>query len=161
MKTIKREWLESQNACKSSLLYVIENNYIGLSPAKFIHKLMTENRFSDANWLIVRCMNRKQKLAYAIFAAEQVIDIYEKKYPGNDKPRNAIEAAKKVLKYDSKKNRDTAADAAHAAAYTAYAAHAAAYAADAAADAAKNRVLKQCADIVRERYDAPEIKGDE
>jgi len=112
MKTVTKKWLDSKEACQSSLNYVVENGYIGLSPVDFIRKLMTADRFSDANWLIVRCMNRKQRLAYAIFAAEQVISIYEKKYPNNDKPRKAIEAAKKVLRYDSKKNRSAAESAA-------------------------------------------------
>ena len=81
-------------------------------------------------------MTKKQYVAYAIFAAEQVIDIYEKQYPIDDRPRMAIEAAKKVLKRDTKKNRAHAAYAAYAAyAACAHAAHAA-NAANAAADAA-------------------------
>jgi hypothetical protein len=90
---------------------------------------------------------KKDSVAFAIYAAELVIDIYEKKYPGDKRPRQAIEAAKKVLKSDTKKNRNAAYAAAYAAyaadaaadaaAYAAaYAANAAAYAADAAANAA-------------------------
>jgi hypothetical protein len=73
----------------------------------------------------------------AIYAAELVIDIYEKQYPNDKRPREAIEAAKKVLEKDTKKNRDAAdaaADAAYAAADAARAAYAAARA---AADAAR------------------------
>ncbi len=58
----------------------------------------------------------------AIYAAEQVISIYEKEYPDDKRPRRAIQAAKKYLKNPT-------------AARAAYAADAAAYAAD-AADAA-------------------------
>jgi len=74
---------------------------------------------------------QKDSVALAIYVAELVIDIYEKKYPNDDRPRKAIEAAKKWLRKPSA----AAAYAAHAAAYAAYAAHAA-YAADAAAHAA-------------------------
>ena len=69
-------------------------------------------------------------VSYAVFAAEEVIDIYEKKYPDNDKPRRAIEAAKRCINNPSKENK------AAAAAYAADAADAAAAAYAAAADAA-------------------------
>jgi hypothetical protein len=86
-------------------------------------------------------MNKKQAVQYAIFAAEQVIDIYERKYPNDKRPRNAIEAAKAYLKNPSKKTKAYAADAGYAATYAAgygagYAATYAAVAAAAAADAA-------------------------
>jgi hypothetical protein len=84
-------------------------------------------------------MKRKQYLKYAVYAARQVLNIYEKEYPNDDRPRKAIEAAKKCIKNDTEKNRDAAyaayaaaAAAAAAASYAAYAASAAAAASDAA-----------------------------
>ena len=62
-----------------------------------IKRLMKEKRYDWANWLIARLLSRDNKTRYAIFAAEQVIGIYEKKYPNDDRPRKAIEAAKAVL----------------------------------------------------------------
>ena len=83
---------------------------------------------------------KKDSLKFAIYSAELVLKTFEDKYPTDKRPREAIEAAKKVLFKDTKKNRDAAyaaAYAAHAAAYAAaYAAHAAAYAAYDAAYAA-------------------------
>ena len=73
------------------------------------------------NWIIVRKMKYRQRIRYAIYAAEQVIKIYEEKYPDDNRPRKAIQAAKKVLKENNKKNRFTA--------YTAYTDALAAYAA--------------------------------
>jgi hypothetical protein len=89
-------------------------------------------------WLFTRLMTRRQCIEIAIFSAEQVIDVYERKYGSNDaRPRNAIDAAKAVLKSDTKKNRDKAYAAAWSAAYAATAAaYASANAAYAAADAA-------------------------
>jgi hypothetical protein len=88
-----------------------------------------------ANWLVARLMDSKQRIRYAVFAAELALPIFEKKYPDDDKPRKAIEAAKKCLENDTEENREAAyyaADAASAA-YAAYAAYSAAYdAADAA-----------------------------
>ena len=63
------------------------------------------------------------KILFAILCAEQVISIYENKYPNDDRPQKAIQAAKDYLKL---KTQNAAAIAA---------AHAAAYAADAAAHA--------------------------
>ena len=76
---------------------------------------------------------KEDSVGFAIFAAEQVIEIFEKKYPNDDRPRNAIEAAKAYIV--ALKSGDT--NAAYTAAYAAaYAAYAAAYAADAASAAA-------------------------
>jgi len=130
MKTITTKFLESHNACKAGMVWVTKNKLIGMPAIDFLNKLIEADKLDWANWLIVRVMNKKQKVQYAIFAAEQVIDIYEKKYPTDDRPRKAIEAAKEYLAHPSVKNK-TAAKTADAAA-TAYAATAT-YAADAAA----------------------------
>jgi hypothetical protein len=139
---ITTTFLKEKNACSEELQYVIRNNFIGLDRIDFLKKLMGHDKYQWANWLIVRTMTKPQYVAYAIFAAEQVIDIFEKKYPDDKRPRKAIDAAKKWLKNRTDENA-AAADAA-AAAYAAYAAYAAddaaayaaayaAYAADAAA----------------------------
>jgi len=130
-KTITVNWLNKINACSDAVeafKYQKETDSI-----KVLKGAMKIDRFDWANWLIARLMNRKQKLAYSIFAAESVIDIFEKKYPDDKRPRNAIEAAKKVLKSDTKKNRAAAYSAASSAAYSASsAAYSAAYSADSA-----------------------------
>jgi len=95
----------------------------------------------------------KINILHAIYCAEAVLPIYENKYPNDNRPRLAIEAAKTVLKYPTEENKakakaaawaaDDAADdagfASHAAAYAAAraATWAAAWAADAAANAIK------------------------
>ena len=135
MEKVTKKFLESHNACSSEMAWVTKNKLIGLSGIDFVNKLMESEKYEWANWLIVRLMNKKQKVQYAIFAAEQVLYIFEKKYPGDLRPRKAIEAAKAYLNNPSEKTK--AADAAYAAyaAAAAYAAYAAA-AADAAAAAA-------------------------
>src|ERR1700690_153782 len=40
---------------------------------------------------------KKDSVAFAIYAAELVLPNFEKQYPGDLRPREAIEAAKKVL----------------------------------------------------------------
>ena len=48
---------------------------------------------------------KKDSVSLAIFAAELVLKNYEKEYPNDLRLREAIEAAKKVLKQDNEKNK--------------------------------------------------------
>ena len=120
MTTISIAWLKKKNACFEAVEKFdrqTETNAITL-----IKTMMErEYRLDWANWLIVRIMTRPQYLQYAIYSAEQVIGIFEKKYPNDKRPRMAIEAVKKVLKKDTEKNRAHAANAAYAANTAAYA----------------------------------------
>jgi hypothetical protein len=163
---ITLEYLKKNHACANSIIEFKKLNKSNMTIKKIFELLLKnpyiitvnneeENKLSWANWLICRILNRKQKVQYAVFAAKKVIDIFEKKYPNDDRPRKAIEAAQKWIKNSTEKNKkaaaaaadaavataavyaaDAAAAAAAAAAYAADAAAAAAAAADAAADAA-------------------------
>jgi hypothetical protein len=108
-------------------------------------EITKKERLQWASWLIVRLMDHKQKVGYAIFAAELVINYYESEYPNDDRPRKAIESA--IAYIAGKKPAHTAAYAAanaaraadYAADYAAYsAAHAAAYSAYSAANSANS-----------------------
>jgi len=132
---ITKAFLESKHACEKGMEYVTGMNLLDKQHGYFLEKLVEAGKLDYALWLLPRIMKRKQVLAYAIFAAEQVIEIFEKKHPDDKRPRAAIDAAKVVLKRNTKANRDKArAAAAYAAA--AAAAHADAADADAAVDAA-------------------------
>ena len=61
---ITREWLAQKN-----------NDGISLVKA-----LIKEEKYSWANWLIVRIMNKGQKVTYAIYAARRELNFYEKEY---------------------------------------------------------------------------------
>ena len=133
MKKVNETFLKKHSACEGGFKWWLINCK-NLETDKQLLKLV-DYRADWANWLMVRLLNRKDKIRYAVFAAEQVIKIYEKKYPNDKRPRKAIEAAKKVIERDSTKNRaDAAADA--------YA-DADAYAADAAAAAAAAAAAKK------------------
>jgi hypothetical protein len=101
--------------------------------------------FERADWMLWLLKNTEalDKVGYvrlAVVCAQSVLDIYEKKYPDDKRPRLAIDAAIRYAREPTEKNREAAAyaDAAYAAAYAAaaYAAYAAAYAAAAYAAAA-------------------------
>ncbi len=80
---------------------------------------------------------KKESVKLAIFSARLVLSGFEKKYPNDDRPRKAIEAAETWVKNPTAKNRAAAYAAADAAAYAAaYADYAAVYAAADAAYAA-------------------------
>jgi ABC-type multidrug transport system fused ATPase/permease subunit len=129
------KWLEEKNGCPSGLDWF--QNQTETNPIKIIKSFIeTKEHIEWANWLICRLFKKKEKIKYAIYAAEQVIKIYENKYPKDKRPRNAINAAKKYLKYPTKKNKAAAAAAAAADVAAAAAAYAAAYAAAAYAAAA-------------------------
>jgi hypothetical protein len=91
-------------------------------------KLAIENNnYRYANWFITRILKKLELVKYAVFAAEQVLYLYENKYPDDDRPRKAIEAAKKYINDPSSENASSAAStSASAAASSASASSAAA-----------------------------------
>ena len=141
---ITLDWLEEHHACLEGIdWFRAQSETDGVALVK---KLMAEKRHGWAQWLIVLIMTRPQYLDYAIFAAEQVLPIYEQQYPGDDKPRLAINAARKCIANDTPANRDAAGAAARAAgdawaAWAAWAAGADAGAARAVAWAARDAAL--------------------
>lgn len=160
-------FLKKNNACTEGLTWW-KKNCENLSTDKQLLKLI-EVRADWANWLMVRILSKENKIRYAIYAAEQVLHIFEEKYPTDNRPREAILQAKKVLENNSKKNKNAYTDiypdaaytkAAEAAADAAYAAYEAAYAvyanADAAyaADAAAYAVYANNADAYPDNYTA-------
>ena len=101
-------------------------------------KITAEHRLDWANWVICRVFDKPNKVRYAIFAAEQVIHLFENKYPNDKRPRKAIEAAKAWLDNPN----SASADYAHYAASIAYA-DSAACAASAAYTASKKQMQKK------------------
>jgi len=103
---------KKQDACIDGYKWVLRRKSDG---AKETLEALLKHNPEWANWTVARLLNRKQKIQYAVFAAEQVLDLFEKKHPNDNRPRLAINAAKAVIKSNTKKNR-AAAEAAGAAA---------------------------------------------
>ena len=100
---------------------------------------------------------KKDSVALSIYAAELCIDNFEKKYPDDKRPRQAIEAAKKWLEDPTKANQIAAESAASAAWSAASAAWSAAW--SAAESAEKQKILDKCHDwIVKRTKSLEEIK---
>ena len=136
MKRVTLSQLNGLGACKDGIDSFVETFGKLADTNKVFASLIKGEKLDWANWLIVRLLNRKDGIRYAIYAAEQVIEIFEKKYPKDDRPRKAIEAAKAVLKKNNVKTRAAAYDASAAANAASNAANAASNAAYAAAYAA-------------------------
>jgi hypothetical protein len=127
-------WLIEKNACADGKAWA--------KGKSMVEVWKTCERPDWIMWLYARRPNpdKKKAVKIAIFAAELVLDKFEKNHTDDKRPRQAIAAAKAVVKKDTPETR-AAATAAAAAAYAAYAYAAyadadAAYAAYAAADAA-------------------------
>ena len=113
---ITLEFLKKHNACSEGMKFVKENNLIGLESTDFIEKLIELKKLQWANWLTVRVLCKIDNVKYAVYAAEHVIDIFEKEYPDDDRPRKAIKAAKAYIANPRQKTRDAAQSAAQSAA---------------------------------------------
>jgi len=121
--------LNKLDACREGIAWFVAQKEIDLKA--ICYALIDDNHISWANWLMVRCLNNIQNVQYAVFAAEQVIDIFEREHPKDPRPRKAIEAAKAWIREPGKESAYTTAADAAAASYAA--ASSAAYAAAAAA----------------------------
>ena len=125
---ITKNWLEKKDACREAIEWVmLQKDKEQISIAK---QLIKENKLDWCNWLLPRIMNYKQAVRYAIYSAELCLKNWEKKYPKNKRPREAIEAAKRCLKNPTKKNKELVYSAGYSAANSAadsVAAYSAAY----------------------------------
>ena len=100
---ITTELLESLNACQSGI------NLVATYPDKdheaVIRRLVADDHWDYANWLLPRLMDYRGYVSYAVYAAELVLPIWEKKYPDDKLPRKAIEAAKRCIDDPSENNK--------------------------------------------------------
>jgi len=140
---ITRKWLKNHCAFDAGIKWFEKNVHDDIEISALVEKLMLENGFSLANWLVTNNLNKGHNIEYAVFAAQQVLSIYEEEYPEDKRPREAIELAEGYLRCPSKK---TAHAAAHVASHEAYAAAYASHTAidsavDAAVDAAERMRL--------------------
>jgi len=118
---ITRKKLVKLEACHEAVEWFSEKYPKGVELIAGLKDMIKDDsKFEWANWFIVRVMTRKQYLRYAVYAASQALHIYEEKHPNDDRPRKAIQAARRCVKNDTKENK-AAAGAAWAAAWAAMA----------------------------------------
>ncbi len=163
MIRITLEQLQETRACEAGIAWFKGQSARTLK--RIIPALLKSGRASYAFWLLPRLMTHPQKISFSIYTAEQVLGLFEKRHPNDDRPRKAIQAAKdflagKISAYAANAAANAAyaaanaaANAAYAAANAAYAAYAAAYAANAAAYAANAAAAeKQFNEMVEDAF---------
>jgi len=100
---ITTELLESLNACQSGIDLVA--TYPDKDHEAVIRRLVADDHWDYANWLLPRLMDYRGYVSYAVYAAELVLPIWEKKYPDDPRPHEAIEAAKRCIDAPSENNK--------------------------------------------------------
>jgi len=138
MRVVTKALLKKIGACDDGTEYAVKS-LLGKSYSDAIKRCIADNKLQWANWGIVRVMDGTERVKYAAYAARQVLEIFEDKFPDDKMPRKAIEAAERWTRNPSEKNRNAASAASAAAAASASASAAdanAAYAAYASASAA-------------------------
>ena len=75
--------------------------------------------YTDMRILKAWKWQKKDSVALSIYAAELCLENFEKVYPDDDRPRKAIEAAKRWLENPTKENESAAESAARSAAWSA------------------------------------------
>lgn len=148
---ITKDYLESLNPCKNRFDHYLTcySNWQGTLEA-FLD--LSELTHADKKWVFVRSIEKDRLRLVAADFAERVLHIYESKYPNDDRPRKAIEAAR-----SGDKNAAAAADADAAAA----AAYAAVYAAAHAANAAVRKEEEQAQIEIMKKYAREALRGGE
>src|SRR3990167_6174398 len=89
------DWLQQHHACSEGITWFTAQRK--RSPIPVLRALEADDHWPWANWLIVRLMTYRQRVALAIYAAEQVLAVYERRHPTDRRPRQAIEAARVCL----------------------------------------------------------------
>ena len=146
---ITKDYLKSLSPCEDRYKHYLKHykDFEGTLEA-FLD--LPELTHEDKKWVFVRSIPKDRLRLVAADFAERVLHIYESKYPNDDRPRKAIEAARSG-------DKNAAADAAAAAAYAAAAA-AYAYAAAADADAAAAAANAAYAAYARKKEEQSQIE---
>ena len=135
MKTCKRitlSGIKKFSPCPKGLEWFKSQKTTSLK--KLTEKAIEQKKYEWAIWLATKLMDKKQNVIFAIYCAEQCIQIYESAYPDDKRPRLAIEAAKTCVNSPTTAARD--------------AAWAAGDAAGAAGDAAYENMIRQALSII-------------
>jgi len=111
---ITKAFLKKHDACADAYEWYLEQKTT--DGDKLFKTAMKAKMYDEIWWVLRRKLNKKQSVKIAIYSAEQVKDIFEKRHPNDNRPRKAIQTAKRYLK--------TPTSSAYAAAASAYAASA-------------------------------------
>ena len=89
------EMLDRLNACQECKDWFVASKC--KTVAGSCKKAMKEGHHDWANWLVIKLLNRDDRIRLACYAARLVLHIYEDKFPGDMRPRQAIEKAERYV----------------------------------------------------------------
>ena len=149
MKSEIMEFCHTHGACSEAVQWLGKNKIDSLSGAY--------EQCQRGDWLLWMLgkadkINKKQAITLACQFARRVLPIFQRKYPKDDRPLKAIEAAEAWVENPTEANLAAAARAAWAARAAARAAEAAAWTSEAAAREAE---LKSQAEAIRKAIPNP------
>ena len=151
---ITEKWLKDNTACQPGIDWF--NDQSETDAEKLMIAAVESDNADYLEWMIEAMLNGKkiEAVKVAVFAAELVIDIFEKEYPDDKRPRKAIEAAVAWIDNPCGKTGYAGYGGYAAAKAAAYAGYAAAYA-YAAADSERSKAHEKMCAMIRERLKLP------
>jgi hypothetical protein len=103
---ITHTWLKEKGACEEGTQWFL--NQTKVVHTEVIKSLIKEVQFNWANWIITKLMTKTQNVQYACYSAKQSLHLFEKLYPNDKRPRQAIVAVYKWAKNPTEENRSAA-----------------------------------------------------
>lgn len=107
---ITKEWLEQSGACGEGKQWFFSQETTRIDLV--VKKLIVLKKFDWANWTLTHAMSHVQNAQYACFSAYQSLENFEKIYPNDKRPREAIEAALKWANDPTEANKSAVESAA-------------------------------------------------
>jgi hypothetical protein len=99
---ITEQYLHNLGACQPGIdLWLTKKE---ADPIRCVDQLVKISKYTYATWLIAHLLTPKNAAKLAIYSAEQALPVFEARCPIDNRPRKAIQAAKKVLKNPTKEN---------------------------------------------------------
>jgi len=103
VETITKEWLAEKGACTRAIKAILRRK--GDTKA-IIKELIETGRFDGLNWLIKQdVMSRERIIRLTIEVIKPKLYLYEKEYPDDKRPCEAIRAAEQCLEANTSENR--------------------------------------------------------
>jgi hypothetical protein len=92
---IDEAWLTEQKACPDGVEWFLAQ--AKTDSIEVLESLISENKLDWASWLMVRLLDSKQNLEYAVYSAQKIVDLFGGTFPGGERPDLAVAAARNAV----------------------------------------------------------------